>query len=118
MMRVIYICQVLDPSCLVFPDSFSGLAKDLLGGLLKVGEWSLGCVAAWSFFDVDGFVNRDMYCHASLQHDPSLRLGVRGRGVAEIKEHGWFGGLDWSYVYGKVRLTAGVRMVQEWGPAA
>jgi len=117
-MRVIYICQVLDPSCLVFPDSFSGLAKDLLGGLLKVGEWSLGCVAAWSFFDDDEFVNRDMHCHASLQHDPSLRLGVRGRGVAEIKEHGWFGGLDWSYVYGKVRLTTGVRMVQEWGPAA
>ena len=36
------------------------------------------------------------------QHDPSLRLGVRGRGVAEIKEHGWFGGLDWSFVYGKM----------------
>ena len=31
--------KVLDPSCLIFPDSFSGLAKDLLGGLLKVGTF-------------------------------------------------------------------------------
>ena len=38
--------KVLDPSCLIFPDSFSGLAKDLLGGLLKVGSISrVDCVS-------------------------------------------------------------------------
>ena len=30
--------KILEPSCLVFPDTFSGLAKDLLGGLLQVGQ--------------------------------------------------------------------------------
>jgi serum/glucocorticoid-regulated kinase 2 len=29
-------------------------------------------------------------------------LGIRGKGVAEIKEHPWFGGLDWDYVLSKM----------------
>ncbi len=36
------------------------------------------------------------------QHDPDQRLGVRGRGATEIKEHPWFGGLDFGYVLSKM----------------
>ena len=36
------------------------------------------------------------------QVDPSRRLGCCGRGIQDIKEHPWFGGLDWALVLQKM----------------
>uniref|UniRef100_A0A915KT18 G protein-coupled receptor kinase n=1 Tax=Romanomermis culicivorax TaxID=13658 RepID=A0A915KT18_ROMCU len=45
--------------------------------------------------------NAKSLCKALLTKDPNLRLGSRGRGINEIKDHKWFVSINWK------RLEAG-----------
>ena len=78
------------------PDTFSIELRQLLEGLLQVNdrEHSFGllnfCNTRFIFKHVNTF---------SLKRDVDKRLGCRGGGSEELKNHAFFHGVDWNQVY-------------------